>query len=113
MSTDDNPIVWPGEEAQSSTQTGGGTDLAALILEKIAAFESGQQNGGDAPEADDVVDLPEKVVEVYTQVGLILSRYKSGKLPKPFKILPSIPAWETLVVCTMSYYVYMIQRYDI
>jgi essential nuclear protein 1 len=29
-----------------------------------------------------------------------MSRYKSGKLPKPFKILPSIPAWETLLSIT-------------
>jgi essential nuclear protein 1 len=29
-----------------------------------------------------------------------MSRYKSGKLPKPFKILPTIPAWETLLSIT-------------
>jgi len=29
-----------------------------------------------------------------------MSRYKSGKLPKPFKILPTLPAWETLVAIT-------------
>lgn len=97
--TDDNPIVWPGAEAQPS---GGGTDLAALILDKIAQHESDNPHpeihGGGDPE--DAVELPEKVVEVYSKVGLILSRYKSGKLPKPFKILPTIPAWETLVAVT-------------
>jgi essential nuclear protein 1 len=64
--TDDNPIAWPGQEAQPS---GPGTDLAALILEKIAAHEAGgggevQQpkiQGGGAPE--DAIELPEKVVE--------------------------------------------------
>jgi essential nuclear protein 1 len=98
--TDENPIVWPGDEAQPS---GPGTDLAALILEKIAAHEAtnpSQPNihGGGDPE--DAVELPVKVVEVYSKIGLILSRYKSGKLPKPFKILPTIPAWETLVAVT-------------
>ncbi|KAF1936133.1 bystin [Clathrospora elynae] len=99
---DENPIVWPGEEAQPS---GPGTDLAALILAKIAAHENGggevQQPeilGGGAPE--DAIELPAKVVEVYSKVGLIMGRYKSGKLPKPFKILPTIPAWETLVAIT-------------
>src|SRR4051794_6448545 len=29
-----------------------------------------------------------------------MSRYKSGKLRKPFKILPTLPAWETLVAIT-------------
>jgi essential nuclear protein 1 len=63
--TDDNPIVWPGEEAQPS---GPGTDLAALILEKIAAHEAGggevrqpEIQGGGAPE--DAIELPAKVVE--------------------------------------------------
>jgi essential nuclear protein 1 len=63
--TDENPIVWPGEEAQPS---GPGTDLAALILEKIAAHEASdgavkqpQIMGGGDPE--DAVELPAKVVE--------------------------------------------------
>ena len=62
--TDDNPIVWPGQEAQPSGQ---GTDLAALILEKIAAHEAGGEvqqpeiQGGGAPE--DAIELPAKVVE--------------------------------------------------
>ncbi|KAF2185829.1 Bystin-domain-containing protein [Zopfia rhizophila CBS 207.26] len=98
--TDDNPIVWPGEEAESS---GPGTDLAALILEKIAAHEAANPlqpdiHGGGDP--GDAVELPTKVVEVYSKIGLILSRYKSGRLPKPFKILPTLPAWETLVSIT-------------
>lgn len=34
------------------------------------------------------------------RVGMILSRYKSGPLPKPFKILPSVPNWPTLLDIT-------------
>ena len=64
--TDDNPIQWPGQEVAPS---GPGTDLAALILEKIAAHEGGTGDdeapreimGGGAPE--DAVELPAKVVE--------------------------------------------------
>ena len=37
---------------------------------------------------------------ILPRIGLILSRHKSGKLPKPFKILPTIPAWETLLALT-------------
>lgn len=48
----------------------GGTNLADLILEKIAAHEAqaaGQPKilGGGAPE--DAVQIPAKVVEVYTK----------------------------------------------
>lgn len=35
-----------------------------------------------------------------TRIGLILSRYKSGKLPKPFKILPTVPHWEDIIEIT-------------
>lgn len=31
---------------------------------------------------------------------MILSRYKSGKLPKPFKILPTVPHWEEIMEIT-------------
>jgi len=34
------------------------------------------------------------------RVGLILARYKSGKLPKPFKILPTVPHWEDILMIT-------------
>ena len=34
------------------------------------------------------------------RVGQILSRYKSGPLPKPFKVLPTIPHWEDILAIT-------------
>ncbi|KAI4199458.1 MAG: hypothetical protein LQ350_004599 [Teloschistes chrysophthalmus] len=79
------------------------TNLADLILEKIAAHESTQngqpmvQGGGPPLEA---VELPAKVVEVYSKIGLLISRYKSGKLPKPFKIIPTLPQWQELLSIT-------------
>ncbi|KAA6412543.1 MAG: rRNA processing [Lasallia pustulata] len=87
----------------NSAGEGQGTNLADLILEKIAAHEAGQAGrpviqGGGEPE--DAIELPAKVVEVYTKIGLLLSRYKSGKLPKPFKIIPTLPQWEDLLSIT-------------
>ncbi|KAK0945356.1 snoRNA-binding rRNA-processing protein [Friedmanniomyces endolithicus] len=87
------------------------TNLADLILSKIAAHEAQQQQnpsstttalphilGGGPPE--NAILLPPKVIEVYTQIATLLSRYKSGKLPKPFKILPSLPLCQTLLSIT-------------
>lgn len=34
------------------------------------------------------------------RIGFLLSRYKSGKLPKPFKILPTVPHWEEIIQLT-------------
>ncbi|KAI5284273.1 snoRNA-binding rRNA-processing protein [Ascosphaera atra] len=96
----EDPIFGTEEEEQGEQQ---GTNLADLILEKIAEFEAKQSGqpqvmGGGAPE--DAVQIPMKAVEVYTKVGYLLSRYKSGSLPKPFKVLPSLPQWETLLDIT-------------
>lgn len=41
-----------------------------------------------------------KIIEVYTKIGSLLSRYKSGPLPKAFKILPTLSMWPNLVMLT-------------
>ncbi|KAI0132737.1 Bystin-domain-containing protein [Xylariales sp. AK1849] len=86
-----------GQESQTS-----GKNLADLILSKIAAHEAGAGNdgAGEAEKIDEDYELPDKVVDVYTKIGMILSRYKSGKLPKPFKILPTIRGWEQILEIT-------------
>ena len=38
--------------------------------------------------------------DLVSSIGLLLSRYKSGKLPKPFKIIPTLPQWEELLALT-------------
>ena len=38
--------------------------------------------------------LDPKVVEVYTAVGKVLSRYSAGKIPKAFKVVPTLKNWE-------------------
>lgn len=44
--------------------------------------------------------LDPKVVDVYQKVGLILSRYKSGQIPKAFKVIPSLKNWEEILGLT-------------
>ncbi|KAK5099775.1 snoRNA-binding rRNA-processing protein [Lithohypha guttulata] len=84
--------------------TGPGTNLTALILQRIAEKEAeedreaaglGPVRGGGAPE--DAVEIPARVAETFEKVGQILSRYKSGPLPKPFKVLPTLPQWPDLL----------------
>lgn len=102
-----------GEEEDEDGEDGAGqtTDLTALILQRIAekealeasrrgadANEQGQFMGGGAPE--DAVEIPMRVVETFTKVGQLLSRYKSGPLPKPFKVLPTLPQWPELLEIT-------------
>lgn len=79
-------------------------NLADLIMEKF------KQNSANAGTENSVAPtdhagphesgLSEKIVQVYEKVGLLLSRYKSGKLPKAFKILPSLKNWFQILPIT-------------
>lgn len=82
------------------------TNLADLILQRIAEKDALDQRkvnlksglNNDAPSLSS--EMPPKVVEVFTKCGQLLSRYKSGPLPKPFKILPTLPSWPELLTIT-------------
>jgi len=78
--------------------------LADLIMAKIEASEASSGETAQYLTEDDSRLLPPginpKIIEVYTKVGDLLSRYKSGPLPKAFKIIPSLPAWEDVLYIT-------------
>jgi essential nuclear protein 1 len=44
--------------------------------------------------------LDERVVKMYSQIKQVLAKYRSGKLPKAFKILPSLNNWEHILYIT-------------
>ena len=71
LPTDEDPLLtkgWPGQQAPAGQEEQGrGTNLADLILAKIAAKESGIDQVDDMQAADDDYELPPKVVEVYTK----------------------------------------------
>ncbi|OAQ87840.1 bystin [Purpureocillium lilacinum] len=90
---------WDQKPSGDEPAEGESRNLADLILEKIAAHEAAEARKEAGLPVDDY-ELPPKVVEAYTKIGQILSRYKSGPLPKPFKILPTIPHWEEILEIT-------------
>ncbi|KAK9840658.1 hypothetical protein WJX81_007722 [Elliptochloris bilobata] len=76
--------------------------LNDIIMSKI---RERQATGGLASvpeEGEGMVPagLDPKVVEVYTAVGKILSRYSAGKIPKAFKIVPTLTNWEEVLYLT-------------
>jgi essential nuclear protein 1 len=77
--------------------------LADMIMEKIQQHEmQAQPSEQPAQQAQPAAsqDLNPQIVHVYTQVGELLSRYKSGKLPKAFKIIPTLANWEHVMWLT-------------
>lgn len=73
--------------------------LADFIQEKIKdkQVEIATQTS-EAPSVSHHMD--EKVVAVFNGVGKILSKYRSGKLPKAFKVIPSLCNWEEVLYHT-------------
>ena len=45
------------------------------------------------------IDNPE-VRRVYGEIGKIFTRYRSGKVPKAFKIIPNLEHWRELLEIT-------------
>ena len=83
--------------------------LADIILDKIKEKERGGGGGGDRTGGDDdemdaraavPAGMDEKVVDVYRQVGDLLKRYTTGKIPKAFKIIPALSNWEEVLYLT-------------
>ena len=100
--------VSDADQAAMESFFGGTTErrtINDLILDKIrekeeeaararaAGGDGGASSGGGAR-------LPEKVVSVYTEIGKMLKHYSAGKLPKAFKIIPSLTNWEEVLWLT-------------
>ena len=74
--------------------------LADIIQEKIRDKKT--EIASQMTEAMSVggSQLEDKVVSVFKGVGKILSKYRSGRLPKAFKVIPSLSNWEEILYLT-------------
>ncbi|CAN0091643.1 unnamed protein product [Ascophyllum nodosum] len=78
--------------------------LGDIIMEKIREKEEKEARAagllGPDEDANQMPRLPSKVVEVYGAIGKMLKTYTAGKLPKAFKIIPSLTNWEQILWLT-------------
>ncbi|KAF9042573.1 Bystin-domain-containing protein [Hymenopellis radicata] len=79
--------------------------LADIIFAKLNSADTQnaaviQKMKQDPSNIDPALGLDPRVVEAYTKVGLLLHTYKSGPLPKLFKVIPSLPAWARVLALT-------------
>ncbi|KAG5727747.1 hypothetical protein E4T56_gene20785 [Termitomyces sp. T112] len=79
--------------------------LADIIFSKIQEGETGgaaviQKVQQDRENPDPALGLDPKVVETYQKLGMFLHKYKSGPLPKLFKVIPTLPAWARILALT-------------
>lgn len=73
-----------------------GVNLADIIIQRLKASDQER----DVPADESSSSLSPKVVEVYTAMGAFMAHYRSGKVPKAFKIIPRLNAWEDVLVLT-------------
>ncbi|GJP69255.1 hypothetical protein CLOP_g199 [Closterium sp. NIES-67] len=85
--------------------------LADVIMARIQEATAGSGSAGAAAEGGGGVrggeeeerripGVDDKVMEVYRGVGKLLSRFRSGKVPKAFKIVPALSNWEDVLFLT-------------
>lgn len=73
--------------------------LADLFRDKITEKQTEIQSQVDASSVQTVTVSPE-VQDMCAQVGKVLAKYRSGPLPKMFKVIPKMRSWEELVYLT-------------
>lgn len=95
------------ETGKKKAKESEGLNLADLIMQKLATgnFEDGDNQQPKQLKYEDLEEgvassLDPKVVAAYKSLGTILKSYKSGKLPKLFKIIPQVANWEELLFLT-------------
>lgn len=74
-----------------SASGSGGRTLADVIMEKLRSARAAGAGAFAEPPLPSGLDP--KVVEVYRQVGELMHRYKSGRVPKAFKVIPALTNW--------------------
>lgn len=83
-------------------------NLADIIMAKIQEKEAMAHRRREEKDDEEeemtgmtgMMELPPKVVQVYTDIGKLLTHYTSGKLPKAFKVVPSLHNWEEVLYLT-------------
>ncbi|KAM8976085.1 bystin [Pelodytes ibericus] len=74
--------------------------LADIIMEKITEKQTEVDTMMSDVSGRPMPQLDSRVLEVYKGVKEVLSSYRSGKLPKAFKIVPALSNWEQILYIT-------------
>ncbi|XP_046392515.1 bystin [Ischnura elegans] len=74
--------------------------LADIIAEKITEKQTELATQLSDAGNLQLEDIDPRVKEMYEGVGEVLSKYRTGKLPKAFKIIPRLRNWEQILYIT-------------
>lgn len=71
--------------------------LADIILEKLTEKKTEIQTQFSEAESMQIQELDPRVKAMYEGVRDVLTKYRAGKLPKAFKIVPTLRNWEQVL----------------
>ncbi|XP_060069999.1 bystin-like [Ylistrum balloti] len=74
--------------------------LADIIQEKITEKQTEIRTQMSDNASVQMQELDERIVNMYKSIKQVLQRYRSGKLPKAFKIVPNLRNWEQILYLT-------------
>ncbi|XP_053987546.1 bystin [Hylaeus volcanicus] len=74
--------------------------LADIILEKLTEKKTEIETQFSDAGSMQMQELDPRVKAMYEGVRDVLTKYRSGKLPKAFKIIPSLKNWEQILYIT-------------
>lgn len=75
--------------------------LADIIMEKFTEKKTEIHTQlSDGGSCVNMMELDPRIIEMYKGVKKVLSHYRSGKLPKAFKVIPSLANWEQVLYLT-------------
>lgn len=100
---DDMQIDEEDEKALKLFQNESGTKsrkLADIIAEKIAEKQTDLHTQLSDAGTLKIEELDPRVKEMYEGVRDVMKRYRSGKVPKAFKIIPKLRNWEQILYIT-------------
>ena len=99
-------------ESNKPARVSEGKSLADLIMQKLNAgdFQDGKEfdeMGGSEERRQGtnfgVEEMDQKVIATYKKLGVVMKTYRSGKLPKAFKVIPMVKNWEELLFLTQPH----------
>ncbi|EDV34205.1 uncharacterized protein Dana_GF21188 [Drosophila ananassae] len=97
----DDEDVAAFERFQKPAQEGKRTlHLSKIIMQKIQEKEADIHTKISDEGSLKIEDIDPKVKEMYEGVRDVLKRYRSGKIPKAFKIIPKLRNWEQILFIT-------------
>lgn len=74
--------------------------LADIIMEKITEKQTELETHFSDAGSLQTQDIDPRVREMYEGVRDVLRKYRSGKIPKAFKMIPNLRNWEQILYIT-------------